>query len=555
MTEYDFSPEAYEQYVRGQHKIASWVSKTNQVPKADPYQAATPAFDVPRELLPLDRHLDSSAPWDGKKKAKKRRTPSEKEFDRERRNDYKYSHREHMDALHAATARPEAHRSQTAPVQRARRISYDGRAAPPPPLPTRSLHPTAGYPADHRFSDSQDTSSSADTYGFSQPNRNQKRSASVQSPTRVLYVPMSVKGPTPLYTCDPNINAQVDTSPPPRRTKPTRSHISPLPRPPASAPVYSSSPYRQQHYNGSHTFPRQQQQQHRPLAYPYTSSPLSPPDSAPAYSKSQPRLSAPVIPEPPINSRSTHEGRPFLQRVLKHLPGLRMRDRSPSSSTRSRSQPPSHAQSRPETPTSPTKSSWLGSPTKNKLTKAGRSRTSLDQWSAISPAGVGHEKGWLRSSLDTREGSQKAKEWEFIDHEEAKEKDKERGRGKSRAHDVHREGSERWKEKDREKSRRRDWPREREREREWERHDTNREQPRPSRNGYRERERSFDRDRQRERGRDRERAAGRDWERGDERERTPRHARPKEKTRDRDRDERERRRGSKEIDVHWRGSA
>ncbi|KAG6917922.1 hypothetical protein DXG01_000359 [Tephrocybe rancida] len=537
MTEYDFSPEAYEHYIQGQHKIASWVSRTNRVPKADPYQAATPAFDVPRELLPEDRLRDPNAPWllpkDKAKKAKKRRTPSEKEFDRERRNDYKYSHREHMDALRAAAARPEAHRSQTAPVQRGRRTSYDEAAPKPPPLQNRSLHPGAMYPAGHRFSDSQDTSSSSDTYGLQYPkaSHKQKRSASVQSPARALPGPMPT-GPTPFYVYGAENNSQTDMSPhTAQQHKPTRSQTVPLPPPPASAPVYPSPQYQQQHHSMSHTFPQQPlQHRHRPPVYPhsYAPSPLSPPDSAPAYSGGYPRTPAPVIPKPPkLEMPKARPANPFLQRVLMHMPGRtrvpRMHDRSPSPTARSRSQPPSQSQSppraptQPRTPTSPTKSSWLGSPTKNKLVKAGRSRASLDHWPATGAADAGwgeDERGWFRPSLDVNAVGDKAKERGMS--ERVGDKDKERGRGKSRARDAERDLGESVKEKkDREKSRRRDRSLERDRDKDRERYDRDRR----SRPAHRERERSFDRDREREREREHDR----------EKQQTPRPPRSKDK--------------------------
>ena len=43
MTEYDYSPEALDRYVRKQQTIAQWVQKTKQVPMRDPYTPATPA--------------------------------------------------------------------------------------------------------------------------------------------------------------------------------------------------------------------------------------------------------------------------------------------------------------------------------------------------------------------------------------------------------------------------------------------------------------------------------------------------------------------------------
>ena len=46
MTEYDYSPEALDRYVRKQRTIAQWVQKTEQGPMRDPYTPATPATNT-----------------------------------------------------------------------------------------------------------------------------------------------------------------------------------------------------------------------------------------------------------------------------------------------------------------------------------------------------------------------------------------------------------------------------------------------------------------------------------------------------------------------------
>jgi hypothetical protein len=43
MTEYDFSPEAVDAYVKKQHKIGRWVNDTKRHPPANPFTPATPA--------------------------------------------------------------------------------------------------------------------------------------------------------------------------------------------------------------------------------------------------------------------------------------------------------------------------------------------------------------------------------------------------------------------------------------------------------------------------------------------------------------------------------
>lgn len=46
MTEYDYSPEALDRYVRKQRTIAQWVYKTEQGPMRDPHTPATPAANT-----------------------------------------------------------------------------------------------------------------------------------------------------------------------------------------------------------------------------------------------------------------------------------------------------------------------------------------------------------------------------------------------------------------------------------------------------------------------------------------------------------------------------
>ena len=46
MTEYDFSPEAFEAHIRKQHQIARWVDNTNHTPLRNPFTPATPAVQA-----------------------------------------------------------------------------------------------------------------------------------------------------------------------------------------------------------------------------------------------------------------------------------------------------------------------------------------------------------------------------------------------------------------------------------------------------------------------------------------------------------------------------
>ncbi|KAG6872358.1 hypothetical protein C0995_010322 [Termitomyces sp. Mi166 len=540
MTEYDFSPEAYEQYIRGQQRIARWVHRTNQTPKADPYQAATPAIDVPREILPPSRIWDTNPPWsaesDDKKKSRKHRTPSEKEFDRERRNDWKYSHREHMDALRASAAHPQ--------VSRERRASHNGTASRPLPLQSRSLHPGLRYPADQRFSDSQDTSSSSEHVYVNPPNTTRKRSSSVQAPIRVpLPGPNSMPlgplpGPTPYYVYGPEIDAQVELDDEPsgksfrhsssRQNKPIRSQTTPhLPPPPASAPVYPSQHYQGHHryYSSSSPFLHRPQQapphQSRPAVaypYPYAPSPLSPPNSAPAYP--YPRSPAGFIPESPKSSeRKPAQSEPFIKRIFLNFAGNRKAGETTASKKEglgSLSQPSSPS------PTSPTKSkTWLGSPVKKKLMKTHRkepsetprSKSSLDHrpGSSSEEAGTGGDgRGWSRGSLDACRDRERAKEREREggrDRTREEKKRNERGRADEQTKDrKDRDNRDRERERERERSRRRDQSGSRERHKDRSDRDRDREDRHRTRRRHRERSRSLEereRVRHRDRGRDR----------------------------------------------------
>ncbi|KNZ77283.1 hypothetical protein J132_05941 [Termitomyces sp. J132] len=425
MTEYDFSPEAYEQYIRGQQRIRRWVHQTNETPKADPYQAATPAIDVPREILPPSRIWDTNPPWsaqsDEKKKPRKHRTPSEKEFDRERRNDWKYSHREHMDTLRTATARTK--------VPRVRRLSYDSTIPRPPPLQSRSLHPRSRFPADHRFSDSQNTSSSSEYVHVSPPHPTRKRSSSVQAPIRVP-LPGPLPGPMPLpglklhYVYGPEINAQVVLDEKPsekgyyhsstRRNKPTRSQTVPrLSPPPASAPVY----------------PSQQNQGTTTATPPSGGLPVSISIRSFATVPAEYCSSLSISSLAGGTNFKLAQPKPFLKRMFLNFASQKKanftNEDSEDKTTNKTGDLGSLSQPSTPSPTSPMKSkTWLGSPVKNKLIKTHRkepsetmprSNSSLDRWpgSGGGEPGIGGvERGWFKGPQDAGKERERAKERE-----------------------------------------------------------------------------------------------------------------------------------------------
>lgn len=59
MTEYDYSPEAYERFMATQNRIAKWVDTTQQHQPRNPFTPSTPA--PPTFHQPLPRHIRSSS--------------------------------------------------------------------------------------------------------------------------------------------------------------------------------------------------------------------------------------------------------------------------------------------------------------------------------------------------------------------------------------------------------------------------------------------------------------------------------------------------------------
>ncbi|KAG5651954.1 hypothetical protein H0H81_006803 [Sphagnurus paluster] len=183
MTEYDFSPEAYEHHMKKQRKIGRWVDDTNRAwPNlGDPFQPATPAAGLLVELPPdrAARKAERERTREQKKDREKDRDKSrhrDKDRDRDRdrhrdadrdrsrdrdrdrgRDEHYHSHRErdreptyrstsHGRSSTQSQARPAPARHHTvnvppvptAPPLRARRASYDHynyapTIAPPPP--------------------------------------------------------------------------------------------------------------------------------------------------------------------------------------------------------------------------------------------------------------------------------------------------------------------------------------------------------------------------------------------------------------------------------------
>lgn len=95
MTEYDYSPEAYERYMAKQHSIANWVSKTNSYPPANPFVPTTPAVqakslqrDMTRSSGHSSHHSRSkSAKYDDRRDRDRDVKPRDRDWDRQHYSD------------------------------------------------------------------------------------------------------------------------------------------------------------------------------------------------------------------------------------------------------------------------------------------------------------------------------------------------------------------------------------------------------------------------------------------------------------------------------------
>ena len=176
MTEYDYSPEAYERHMATQNRIARWVDTTQQYPQQNPFTPATPAPTTVHHPLPRSGRRDDRSHHTGRDS--RRRSPSASGSGRAhpprprtappREDVYGQQHAQHSKHLmsqyplpqqvytpkparksshssshHSSSTRPSALRSQT----------Y--MAPPPQPMPSRypvrsNTQPAYGYPVDGR---------------------------------------------------------------------------------------------------------------------------------------------------------------------------------------------------------------------------------------------------------------------------------------------------------------------------------------------------------------------------------------------------------------------
>ncbi|PPQ73898.1 hypothetical protein CVT26_011731 [Gymnopilus dilepis] len=153
MTEYDYSPEAFEAYIHKQQQIARWVDRTNRSPQKNPFTPATPAV----QALALDRGLDSDDEYDSDNRRRPRRREHRDrdrqrdwERDRDRDRDRERSAHGHSDS--SSRPRPGRHRSASHSAPPRRPDHARAFSGPPPPLPIPPVpSPTNQYPPQYPY--------------------------------------------------------------------------------------------------------------------------------------------------------------------------------------------------------------------------------------------------------------------------------------------------------------------------------------------------------------------------------------------------------------------
>ncbi|KJA20268.1 hypothetical protein HYPSUDRAFT_826521 [Hypholoma sublateritium FD-334 SS-4] len=274
MTEYDYSPEAVDAYLRKQQQIARWVDKTNSKPWRDPYTPATPA-------APRDRTLDDDAEPHRRRPSDRRDRPRDpaRSWSRDRERDRPRElprdppdrrsskpHKRHRSASHSVPGvpRPDPQRSYTVPPP-----------LPLPPFPATYVKtgPT-GYPYPPKLVSPRDSRHSS---------RSSETTRHPQAPSPTSYFPAPAQQ-------QPPYSAPVYGSMRP----PVRSQTTPYPYdakyPPSSS---ASTPY----FHGSN-----------PSGYPN----MSPP---------QKQFDWATAPQYPHSMYQPHKPPPLLKRLFLTLTG------------------------------------------------------------------------------------------------------------------------------------------------------------------------------------------------------------------------------------------
>ncbi|KAF9533419.1 hypothetical protein CPB83DRAFT_473110 [Crepidotus variabilis] len=187
MTEYDYSPEAFEAFMHKQYKISTWVDKTNKSPPCNPFTPATPAVHAALALEDERRHRRK----DSRDSSSRRR----EDRDRDRRSDKEStSHSSSRHPPSTSASRPSRHRSSSSTTTPPRPEHHRSRSIPQP----LQLGPYAnGYMSTSQLS-------SSPKYQQYQYPRDSKHSSQTSSSTR--NPPHSAPLPRPLrsQTTPPN---------------------------------------------------------------------------------------------------------------------------------------------------------------------------------------------------------------------------------------------------------------------------------------------------------------------------------------------------------------
>ncbi|KAF8188353.1 hypothetical protein BJ912DRAFT_1059483 [Pholiota molesta] len=150
MTEYDYSPEAFDAYLRKQQQIARWVDKTAHSPFRDPYTPATPADALRTRALDTDDRRDDS-PHRRNASADRRDRPRdrphrERDRERERPRDTRDRDRDRSRDLRDRERGSDRQSAKTH-NKRNRSASHSGPLPGTRPDPQRSYTPNIGaYP-------------------------------------------------------------------------------------------------------------------------------------------------------------------------------------------------------------------------------------------------------------------------------------------------------------------------------------------------------------------------------------------------------------------------
>ena len=189
MTEYDFSPEAVDAYVKKQQKIGRWVNDTKRHPPANPFTPATPAVHV-SEVNREESHAS------------------------ERRHRRRASHDKHRDMDMVRDMSPEGVDNPKHRVKHNRSASYSTNTRPEPPRSRTLPQPLQLGPYQNNFISSTHLPSPTSAYPhYPYPQkltspRDSKHSSRTSSSTWIQpavnpYYPQTIPHSAPVYPRQP----------------------------------------------------------------------------------------------------------------------------------------------------------------------------------------------------------------------------------------------------------------------------------------------------------------------------------------------------------------